>query len=463
MNAPPLPSHAEPVARPLATSRPRALLLCYLCSPERGSEYGVGWHRAVEAARQLDTWVLIGDHPECLNDIDRYIRRHGPVPGLTFVPVPVPHRRQWLRRIPGGWYVAYRAWQRAAFQTAQRLDAELHFDLVHHVNYCGYREPGYLWKLEAPFVWGPVGGTQNYPWQFLPEAGFPGALREAARTLLNHLQLRFSPRVRRAARRAAALLAANSTIRADLQRVHGIGTLQQLETGVSSVAAAPRRPADPSRPLRLVWSGDLEPWKALSLLLRALARLPSDVPVQLRVYGRGSLLRSHQRLAQRLGVSRCVEWMGFRPHGEYLQALEWGDLLIFTSLRDTSGNVVLEALAAGMPVVCLDHQGVRDIVTADCGVKIPVTTRSAVVRDLAAAIARLFRNPGECERLSEGALRRARQYLWSELGCGMAEVYERVLSEHPRRPTVEAEAAGSPCQSRAVAISGRLQEAPLSC
>ena len=41
--------------------RPRLLLLAYACSPARGSEGGVGWHRALQAARYCDTWVLCQD------------------------------------------------------------------------------------------------------------------------------------------------------------------------------------------------------------------------------------------------------------------------------------------------------------------------------------------------------------------------------------------------------------------
>ena len=38
----------------------------------------------------------------------------------------------------------------------------------------GYREPGYLWKIEKPFVWGPIGGLENSPWRFLPSLGIKG-------------------------------------------------------------------------------------------------------------------------------------------------------------------------------------------------------------------------------------------------------------------------------------------------
>src|SRR5207302_8732370 len=128
------------------------------------------------------------------------------------------------------------------------------------------------------------------------------------------------------------------------------------------------------------------------------------------VLGQGPLQRPWQRLAARRGVADRIQWMGWLPHAEALRQYEWADVLAFTSLRDTSGNVVLEALAAGVPVICLDHQGVHDIVTPACGIKVPVTTPRQVIAGLGQAVMALARDPKLGERLSEGARERAGDY-----------------------------------------------------
>jgi glycosyltransferase involved in cell wall biosynthesis len=402
------------------------LLLAYACSPEHGSEPGVGWNRAVESARHCDTWVLCEEH-RYGPPVRRYLDRHGPIPGLEFVFVPKDRRLQeWLKSVPGLEYLSYNLWQRRAYRVARRLHAEVGFDLVHQVTFCGYREPSYLWQLGVPFVWGPVGGTQNYPWRFLGLAEPAGALREAVRSVVNWFQLWFSPRVRRAARSAAALLAANSTVQADLARAHRVTPALQLETGLREVADAPR-PAK-SESLRILWSGELRCWKAMPLLIEALARLPSDVSYELRVLGRGPLEGRWRRQARARGVDARMTWMGFLPFEEALGQYDWANVLAFTSLRDTSGNVVLEALAHGVPVICLDHQGVRDIITPECGIKVPVTRPREVIDGLAGALTTLALDPALRERLGRGALERAREYLWSRQGERMADVYRQVLN-----------------------------------
>ena len=101
------------------------------------------------------------------------------------------------------------------------------------------------------------------------------------------------------------------------------------------------------------------PYRArqLDLLIESLARLPADVRYEVRVLGDGPARRRWQRLAQRRGVADRITWAGRLSHRETLGAYARADVFAFTSLRDTTGCVVVEALSNGLPVVCLDHQG----------------------------------------------------------------------------------------------------------
>jgi glycosyltransferase involved in cell wall biosynthesis len=410
--------------------RARVLQVAYACGPGRGSEPGAGWHRAVEAARSFDVWVIC-EGREFAGPIRRYLESHGPIPGLEFAFVFKRGYEECLQRIPGLYYLVYNLWQRRAFREAERLHGQVGFDLVHQVNLSGYREPGYLGKLDAPLVWGPVGGTQNYPWRFLPEAGPLGAVVEALRNVVNGLQLRLSWRVGSAARKAAAVLASSSTNRRDLGRALGIEALVLSDVGIEEIFGREVvvGAKDPGRPpsLRVLWCGELSPRKALSLLIKALARLPKDVPYELRVAGDGRLRSRWQRLARRTGVAAHTQMLGKLPRPEVLNHYRWADVYVFTSLRDTTGTVVLEALASGLPVICLDHQGAHDFVTEQCGIKIPLSTPGQVVGDLRDAIVALARDPDRRRELSAGAVARAEEYLWSRNGERLAAIYRQML------------------------------------
>jgi rhamnosyltransferase len=423
--------------------RPRVLLLAAACNPYRGSDSAVGWGRAGEAAKRFDTWVICSQGDQ--EDICRYLSEHGEIPGLHFCYLEKSRIEEFLKRrrpLYDTHYLPYNLWQRRAFRFATRLHRALKFDLIHQVTRTGFREPGYLWKLEAPFIWGPVGGTQNYPWRFLKAAGFRGALKEGMRSLINVLQFRFSPRVRKALKRAKAIIAANAEIQHDFERVHGIRPEILLDIGVHGLKAVSAPRTLQNSPLRILWLGQLKHHKALHLLIQALALMPSGFSYEFRVLGKGPLKKRWQALAKRLGVDSHCQWPGWIPHELAMNEYDRADVLVFSSLRDTASNVVLEALSRGVPIICLDHQGVRDVVTDECGIKIPVTTPGEVIAQLRNHLVDLTTDRTKLESLSRGALKRASQYLWSRNGERMARIYSTVLQANQTNAAKEASLCG---------------------
>ena len=403
-------------------------MMAYACSPTRGSESAVGWNRALQAARHFDTWVICEER-EFAPDISRYLDVHGNIPGLNFVFVPMPHREWSLGQIQGMvWYMMLKRWHHRAYVVAQQLHHEINFDLVHQLTFCGYREPGYLWKLDVPFIWGPVGGTQNYPWRFLTLAGWRDLVNETGRNIINRCQLRFGRRINQASQKATAIVAATSAVQRDFKHYLKITPQVISDVGIAQIPDISREVRSAKEPLKILWSGVMQFRKALPLLIDALAMLPDDVPYRLRILGKGKYFNIWKRRAQRKGIDQRIEWLGWLPYEQTLQQYSWADIFAFTSLRDTTGTVIVEALAAGLPIVCLDHQGAHDVVTEDCGIKIPVSTPRNAIAGLRDAILRLARDPGEQERLSRGAIRRAREYLWTQQGENMAEVYRQVFT-----------------------------------
>jgi glycosyltransferase involved in cell wall biosynthesis/peptidoglycan/xylan/chitin deacetylase (PgdA/CDA1 family) len=415
-----MPNQIEP-------RRQRVLLMAFQCHPSRGSEYTVGWNRALGCAKYFDTCVLSygNDNAEA---VTQYLAAHPDVTGLRFEFLFVRPWQERLIRTPGVQWLMYNAWQRRALRAARRLHESLHFDLVHHSNDTAFREPGYLWKLGLPVVWGPLGGVDSLPWRFLGEAGLLHGIREGLRTIANEIQLR-TRRVRRAAQRASAVLVANSASQKKFTHVTGVPTRIILETGIAQVADAPRVPRRGSGPLKILWSGQFVARKGLGLLLKALARLPKDFAFELHVVGGGTMERRWKRLASRLGLDSHVTWLGWIPYQEAQRQYAWGDVFVFTSLRDMFGNVNLEALANGLPVICLDHQGVHDVVTDECGIKVPVSTPRQVVDDLSAALVRFAGNRARAAAMSQAALDRAREYLWARQAERIKEVYHQVLAQ----------------------------------
>ena len=412
--------------------------MAYECSPYRGSEWAAGWGRLLGAAKVAETHVVTS---EANFSALKRAEAEGLLPANVRFYTPRPDQKlRRLERKPAIYaynYSAYNHWQRLALQLVRELHGREHFDLVHQVNVCTFREPGYTWQLDIPYLWGPVGGTQNFPPRFLPMLTAKEAFKEGVRGVANWFALR-KPRVRRAADRAGLVIAANSTNKQDFQGAFHRKIEMLLETGLHEVVEPDRarfevrladsRSGRAAKPLRLLWSGELQTRKALPVLLRALTRVASHTAWELDVLGDGPQRHQWQSEAEKLGIADRVRFLGRLPFVDAVAEMHSADLFCFTSLRDTSGNVVLEALAAGVPVLCFDHQGVGDMVSEFSGIKIPVTSPQGAYEQWAKAIDLLASNPRKLFALSRGATVQARAFVWPRNHDRVNDFYQRLTN-----------------------------------
>jgi glycosyltransferase involved in cell wall biosynthesis len=387
-------------------------------------ESRLSWRRAQHAANEYDVTVICAQGEGAT---DAAARDHG----VTAIELPINRLERALMSHEVAYYLGYRLWHRRVYRLAFGLHKARPFAMVHQVSLCGYREPSDCWRLGVPFVWGPIGGTPPFPLRFLGQLDLRGAARELVRNVVNACQLRFSPRVRSAMHASAAVLAANREVARDLDRRFGCTPRVQLETGVSDVRPTPRAARDADAPLKILWTGRLRSWKGLPILLRALADLPSGRKYVLRVMGAGSCLGRWQRLAAKLGIDGNIEWAGWPSYSEQLPHYEWADVFAFTSLRDTSGAGLLEALAAGAPIIGLDHQGAADVMSRDCAIPIPAASPKTAIAGFRDAIERLTIDGTELARLSEGAIARAREFHWDRQWRVMQSIYREALVKAP--------------------------------
>lgn len=414
----PLPDTAVAVPENLAChdvgERPlHVLQIAFVCHPEQSMETRIGWRRAIQAAKRHNVTVLHGRAAD--NELlTAEASRLGLAERLRFVPVERCLLGSMLNRSSTTYYLGYRLWHKCALKTARRLQQEQRFDLVHQTTYCGFREPGDGWRLGVPFVWGPVGGTQAFPTAYLRQLSLQSAWIEVCRNVINAWQLRLSGRVRRASRRAAVLIAATEKASGDLHRLSRRRVPVKLETALDRPVTPARAPRSAGESFNILWAGRLRAWKTMPLLLKALPLLPPDVPWRLRVLGVGNCENRWKRLAEQLGIADRIEWLGWPEYRQTLPHYRWADAFAFTSMRDTSGTGLLEALAAGTPIVGVNHQGAADIMTNNCAVPVPVGRPIDTINGFAMGLTRLARDPSEWHRLSEGARARAVHLHWDE-------------------------------------------------
>lgn len=413
------------------------LVSAYACNPYRGSEHGVGWDWVTMIARRHDTWVLTAEFQRA--DIERQLeaspelRRH-----LHFCYVPA---KPWFYRPTQAWVFiensplkplmnfADSLWLREAFKLAKGLQEEIRFDLAHQLTWVGFRFPGHLWKLDLPFVWGPIGGLENTPWRLLPLLGVQGAVYYSFRNLINSTQKVLLRNPKRAFRRASkGIIAATDGIQAEILRCYGEHSEVICETGPPAFAASRYCTRTANEPLRIAWSGLHVPGKALPLLLRGLHRLPSEVDWRLDILGEGPCTSRWRAMAKRLGLDNRCTWHGWLPRPDALHLIHRTHLFAISSLKDLTSTVLLEALSQGVPVMALDHCGFSTVLNETCGIRLPVGKPSQIVEGFANAIVRIWRDEAARRSMAAAALNRAREFSWERKAEALEAIYARVTT-----------------------------------
>jgi glycosyltransferase involved in cell wall biosynthesis len=405
--------------------RLRILLVGHACAPDAGSEPGLTWNWARHLAERHEVCVIA--HPQHRAEVDSSVHRLGArAPRMFWVDLPERFNPWNPAAGEHGIHLHYMLWQRAALAQARRLHAERRFHLVHHVSWGTVNSAPGLWRLDVPFVWGPLGGGQVAPLRFGGYLGLPGTLAEAARTVREAL-VPLLPSVKRAAANSVLVLATNRETAAVLYRAGAPRVELFLDNGVLPehfiVRDRLRRAGDR---LELLWAGRLEARKALPLALEAMASA-LDLPVRLTVAGDGPLRPFYERRAAALGLSRTVRFLGMVPRTRVRELFATSDALLFTSLQDGFGSVVIEAMAAGLPVLGLDHQGFGALIPKHAAIKVPVTSPAATVRGLADGVRALAASPDLARCMGEAARRHAATESWVERVGRMEEFYRRCL------------------------------------
>ena len=395
----------------------------YACEPDRGSEPEVGWQWALQMARFHEVTVVTRANNRAV--IERGLATYaGPQPRFIYYDLP-----NWLvalkrRGLPVAIY--YALWQAGV---RRLLSARLpEFDLIHHVTFNSFRQPGFWWRCSKPVVLGPLGGGQICPWPFVVTFG-RRLIPEVTRSL-SVMASRWLPNLYASFAAATVILTANADTARRIPSRYRAKVRSLLETGIPHelVREPVARPDDDC--VRIAWVSRLEKIKGCPLALTAFAAaVKQEKTLRLTFVGGGPEETTARRVAAELGVNEFITWQGPVPKAQIAELLARHDMFLFTSLRDTSGNVLLEAMAAGLPAVTLLHQGAAEIATDATALRVPVGSRAQTTSGMAAALVRLARSQELRRQLGRAAAERIREvYAWDRKGVELDRIYRAAVA-----------------------------------
>jgi glycosyltransferase involved in cell wall biosynthesis len=181
--------------------------------------------------------------------------------------------------------------------------------------------------------------------------------------------------------------------------------LSLCENGVAPEFLAIERPAPTDRPPRLITVGSLIPRKGIDVLLRALAGVALR-PWTFHIVGAGPEEAALRALAGDLGIAARVEFLGHRPPEAIPALLAEADVFLLGSHSEGRPNALVEAMAAGLPVVASRIDGITELLREGESGLLPGAGQVDAWRT---AIDALLADAGLRTRLGEGARARVRE------------------------------------------------------
>jgi glycosyltransferase involved in cell wall biosynthesis len=305
------------------------------------------------------------------------------------------------------------------------------FDLVHRLTPVSSALPSPLacW-CPIPFVIGPVNGGLPYPKQFWREFQREGEWLRLARGAVD-----FFPYVRSTYRRSAAIVASGQHTADRLPIDDRSKVFNLMEIGFDPTAFRP----PPSRPKRerlmFLYVGRLVPFKCVSIAIAAFGASPLLRRHRLLIVGEGPDRTALEQQVRDLGLESTVEFAGPHTNSEIGELMRSADAFVFPSIRESGGMAVLEAMASGLACVVTDYGGPANLLTPDCGLKIPLGSPEELTSRFRAKLEELATSKELRDRLGKGAAERAYGlFTWDAKARALVEIYYWALERRHGQP-----------------------------
>jgi len=218
------------------------------------------------------------------------------------------------------------------------------------------------------------------------------------------------------------------------------GNYHIIPNGVSLARFAPQHQAEirekaesANRPLTILFVGRLDERKGFAHLLDSYARLKPKLP-QLRLQVVGPFgpaeAKPYQQRARQLGLND-IDFVGYVPPAKLPAIYHSADIFCAPSIGGESfGIVLLEAMAAGLPVVASDIAGYRAVLTSGREGVLVAPGQPALLAD---AIRQLAGAPHLRQQLAKHARRKAAHYSWDRIIAKTLTVYHNTIKQNQKR------------------------------
>lgn len=393
----------------------KILVSAYGCEPNRGSEAGVGWNWVLQMARYNELHIITRS-----NDRDK-IETNIPeelFENLHFHYYDTCSLLKKVKKREKGLYLYYWFWQIGIIPLVKRLIEENKFDYSMHLSFGSLWMPTFLPMFDIPFIWGPLGGADCVPETMLKYLPFKQRLVQKFRFLLIKTT-RFNPIVAIPSRKAVAILCRTNQNVFAIPARYRDKTHVILETAMSDDIFSLRK-ANQTKDscINIITVGRLIPIKNINIAIDSIKYLyDRHRNIHLTIIGSGSEYGKMRNRIKKYGLDENITILKERPRSEVLDIMSTSDIFIFPSLKEGGSWSLMEAMALGLPIVCLKWTGMEIITDSQCAFRIAPLSYDYVLEKAVEYLDNLILDKKLRERMgTAGRQRILQKFLWERKG-----------------------------------------------
>jgi glycosyltransferase involved in cell wall biosynthesis len=409
------------------------LMVAWGLSPRWGSEEAMGWHWLANVPPGWSTTLLTARRGA---EQVQWGQQNNLI-ASSLCAIETPKKAWRLRTQKMGFGMRMELWwaywrdMRFMQSHAKSLIKIGNFDLIHQTTIATWRCGMPFHSLGLPTVWGPIGGSEPFPWRYLFETSPLNWFYEAGRSLTS-LLARKKSEILNSIKEVDVVI---STNRQTEQLLRSLGRIKPIlrQPMVMSIERFQeiqhaRRNKD-QKCLKIIGAGTIEGRKGFALTIKALAKLKNKgIPFEYTIAGNGFELEKLKSLVKNLDLEKQVFFPGGLDSEAYIQKLNESHVFCFPSLRDNSPLSLLEAMAAGCVPIVLDNGGPAEAVDSKCGFVLPLECPRLTIDRIQSVLSSIWSNQSLLNGLSRNAIKNVEaRFLANRIPDVMAKAYSLAL------------------------------------
>lgn len=399
------------------------LYIAYSCDPYKGSEDQIGWNIPYEAEKKGNT-VYVITKIEQKDSIELYCKKNN-YNRITFYYVDIS---KYIKKVCNGQFYSARFlfWMKNAYELAKSINEDMQFDIIHQITPIELRAIGDFGKIDnSKYVVGPLGGGVRLP-SSLNRYAHKKIVFERIRLIMNSLAM-IKYKLKGTLKNVDYFLFSNEETKNYFRDFKGDIC---SELGIEEYRIKKDVRKQRNKKVVFIVVGRLIYIKGHEFLFHVLNQIPANYEYEVRIIGDGPYQSTLQEIVNSSkNLNKHVVFLGKVDYTRMQAEYDEADILIHPSIRDNSGNVLIEALSSGKPIIAMNSFGSKVILDSNDSWLYSGKNHDELAENFKASLIEAIENENLYSEKSKAAIVKAHKYTWEKKYLMYEEVYTKLLGK----------------------------------